>query len=220
MIAMSQTAMTSRSAGRPRDVDLQSRRRSEIIAIATRQFAKNGYAGTDVQFIADEMEVAKGTVYRYFSTKEELFFATVDAGMQQLRLAIDNATTGARTLIERVELGIMGYLNYFDEHSDVIELLIQERANFRDRVKPTYFVHQEANMRPWKDLFRGMIHEGLVRDVPVDRITEVISDLLYGTIFTNHFAGRKKSLCDQCKDVLDILFNGVLLVAERRGNDA
>jgi AcrR family transcriptional regulator len=173
-----------------------------------------------VQFIADELEVAKGTVYRYFSTKEELFFATVDAGMQQLRLAIDSATTGARTSIERVELGVMGYLNYFDEHSDVIELLIQERASFRDRVKPTYFVHQEANMGPWKDLFRGMIREGLVRDVPVDRITEVISDLLYGTIFTNHFAGRKKSLCDQCKDVLDILFNGVLVVAERRGNDA
>jgi AcrR family transcriptional regulator len=179
----------------------------------------HGYAGTDVQFIADEIKVAKGTVYRYFPSKEDLFFAAVDDGMQQLRIAIDGATAGAKTSIERVELGIMGYLNYFNRHPDVVELLIQERASFRDRVKPTYFVHQEENMGPWRELFRGMIREGVMRDVPVERMIEVISDLLYGTIFTNHFAGRKKSLSDQCKDVLDILFHGLMAEVERRGKD-
>lgn len=216
---MNQTAFSPRSAGRPRDLELQSRRRSEIIAIAIRQFAKNGYGATDVQFIADEMGVAKGTVYRYYSTKEELFFAAVDEGMQQLRLAVDEAAAMACTSIERVELGIMAYLKYFDQHPDVIELIIQERANFRDRVEPTYFVHRDANMDPWRELFRDMISDGQVRDVPVDRITEVISDLLYGTIFTNHFSGRTKSLSAQCKDVIDIVFHGVLAAAESRGNN-
>ncbi len=164
--------------------------------------------------------VAKGTVYRYYSTKEELFFAAVDEGMQQLRLAVDEATSTACTSIERIELGIMAYLKYFDQHPDAIELIIQERASFRDRVKPTYFVHRDANMEPWRQLFRDMISDRQVRDVPVDRIIEVISDLLYGTIFTNHFSGRTKSLCAQCKNVSDIVFHGVLAAAEIRGNNA
>ena len=71
-------------------------------------------------------------------------------------------------------------------------------------------------MGPWNELLTQMIRDGVIRPIPVERITEVISDLLYGTIFTNHFAGRKKSLCSQCEDVLDIMFHG-LLTDRKRG---
>lgn len=213
---MSQTSITPKSAGRPWDLELQNRRRSEIIATATRQFASSGYGATDVQLIADELGVAKGTVYRYYSTKEELFLATVDEGMQRLQQTVDEATAAAQSLIDRVELGIMGYLRYFDQHPDMIELIIQERAHFRDRVKPTYFLYRDANLDPWRELFGEMIRDGQIRDIPVDRITAVISDLLYGTIFTNHFAGRKKSLSVQCRDVIDVVFHGILATADSR----
>jgi hypothetical protein len=64
-----------------------------------------------------------------------------------------------------------------------------------------------------------MIAEGTIREVPVERITDVVSDLLYGTIFTNHFAARQKSLTSQCEDVIDILFRG-LLADKKRASDA
>lgn len=212
---MVQSTPVRRGPGRPRDSELPERRRREILEVATRQFAQHGYAATDVQVVADELSVGKGTVYRYFPSKEELFLAAVDQGMQQLKMAIDQATAPAKTDIERVELGVAAYLKYFDEHPQVIELVIQERSNFRDRTRPTYFVHRDANIGPWNELFRHMIDEGLVRDVPVDRITDVISNLLYGTIFTNHFAGRNKPLAGQCEDVLDMLFHGLLIDGER-----
>lgn len=212
---MTPAAPVRRGPGRPRDSELPERRRREILEVATRKFAQNGYAATDVQFVADELDVGKGTVYRYFPSKEDLFLAAVDQGMQQLKTAIDQAAGQAGTAIERVELGVRAYLEYFDQHPDVIELVIQERSNFRDRTRPTYFVHRDANIGPWKDLFQRMIDDGLVRHVPVERITEVISDLLYGTIFTNHFAGRKKSLASQCEDVLDILLYGLLTDGKR-----
>jgi hypothetical protein len=71
-------------------------------------------------------------------------------------------------------------------------------------------VHREVNIRPWQDLLRRLMAEGVVRPMPVERITDVISDLLYGTIFTNHFAGRRKSLAQQCQDVMDVLHHGIL----------
>ena len=37
-------------------------------------FAQHGYGNTDVQFVADALHMGKGTVYRYFPSKEALVF--------------------------------------------------------------------------------------------------------------------------------------------------
>lgn len=215
---MSQS-VSRRGPGRPRNAELQERRQGQILEIAMRQFAQHGYTATDIQWIADEIKIGKGTIYRYFPSKEELFLAAVDQGMLQLKAAVDQAAEAAQSAIERVELGIRAYLGYFDQHPEVIELVIQERSNFRDRVRPTYFVYRDANIGPWVDLFGAMMDQGVIRKMPVERVTEVISDLLYGTIFTNHFAGRKKSLASQCEDVLDILFHGLLAQETEKVHD-
>jgi AcrR family transcriptional regulator len=199
-----------RPPGRPRDESLPERRRAEILAVATAMFAQHGFADTDVQQIADRVGVGKGTVYRYFATKEALFLAAVDWSMRRLRGAVDAAADNAETPLGRIGAGVRAYLEFFDRNPDVVELLIQERAQFRDRQQPTYFQHRDANLGPWRELFQDLIRQGVLRDIPVDRITDVISDLLYGTMFTTYFAGRKKTLSSQCEDILDLLFRGLL----------
>ncbi len=209
----------NRPVGRPPNAELPERRRAEILDAATAVFSKHGFAAADVQEIADKTGVGKGTVYRYFPSKEELFLAAVDHGMRNLKTAVDAAVATAKLPLERIAEGVRGYLTFFDEHPEIVELLVQERAHFRDRKTPTYFVHREANMGPWQDLFRELIHTGTVRDLPVEQIVEVISDLLYGTMFTNHFVGRKKSPGRQCEDVLDILFRGLLTETKRGSHE-
>ena len=55
-----------------------------------------------------------------------------------------------------------------------------------------------------------------MRDIPVERITNVVGDLLYGTIFTNYFAGPRQSPEAQAQDILDIVFGGILTDSERQ----
>jgi hypothetical protein len=52
--------------------------------------------------------------------------------------------------------------------------------------------------------------------VPVSRIMDVLSDLVYGTMFTNHFSGRHKPVEVQAEDILDVVFHGILTERERR----
>ena len=80
---------TVRTVGRPEDVELQERRRGQILDAATSVFAAQGFATADVQEIAKKTGVGKGTIYRYFASKEELFLAAVDHGMRNLKLAVD-----------------------------------------------------------------------------------------------------------------------------------
>jgi len=101
-------------------------------------------------------------------------------------------------------------------HPEFVELIMQERAQFKDRKKPTFFLHREARVEQWRAHYRRLIAEGRVRDMPVERITDVMSDLVYGTMFTNYFTGQRKPFEAQAQDILDVVFHGILSDAERR----
>ena len=65
------------------------------------------------------------------------------------------------------------------------------------------------------DLLEGLVAAGRVRRMPVERIMNVMGDLVYGTVLTNHIAGRKKSFEEQTADIMEIMFNGILSDGER-----
>ncbi len=205
-----------KSPGRPKDKARAALRRQQILDAAASVFAQHGYGNTDVQFVADTLQVGKGTVYRYFPSKEALFLAAVDRGMQRLNERFAAEVVTIAEPLERMAHALRVYLDFFREHPEYVELLILERAEFRDRKKPTYFEHRDAHMHPWHELFRGLIAEGRLRDVPVERTAEVLNDLVYGTMFTNYFAKRNEPIEAQAEQILDLVFHGILSDGERR----
>lgn len=200
---------------RPNEAN-RHRRQEEILDAAARLFAERGFADANTQVLADTLGVGKGTIYRYFPTKQDLFLAAVDRVMRQLQAAVDRAIEGIEEPLDSMARAMRAYLAFFAEHSAYVELIIQERAQFKDRKKPTYFVYREANVGRWRDVFRSLIAQGRVRNVPVERITEVVGDLLYGTMFANYFSGRDRLPQEQAEDILNIAFYGIFSDAERQ----
>lgn len=199
--------------------DRRVQRSEQILEAAMQLFAEHGYSDTDTQLLADKLQVGKGTIYRYFRSKHELFLAAADRVMRLLHQNINTSIENIDEPFERVGVAIRAFLNFFAEHPEYVELLMQERAQFKDRKKPTYFVHRENNIKRWKALYRSLIEAGRIRDIPVDRITDVIGHLLYGTIFTNYFTHEQPSVETQARDILDIVFHGILSDCERAKED-
>src|SRR5436190_4626768 len=202
--------------GRPANPDHCARRREDILDAAVLLFARYGFANTDMQELADAAGVGKGTLYRYCPSKERLFLAATDRIMLRMRREVDRAVAGVGEPLERITRAIRTFLRFFAERPERVELLIQERAQFKDREKPTFFQHREVNVERWRALYRSLIGEGRVRAMSVERITDVIGDLLYGTIFTNYFAGLRKPVEAQAEDIIDVVFFGILSKAERK----
>jgi AcrR family transcriptional regulator len=200
----------------PRAEEASRARREEILDAATELFAAYGYSDAVTQALAERLQVGKGTIYRHFPSKRELFLAAADRVMRRMRDRIDIAVAGIDDPLERTSQAIRTFLAFFDEHPEFVELLIQERAHFKDRKQPTYIEHREKNVLRWQEHYRALIADGRIRDISVERITNVVSDLLYGTIFTNYFSGRRRPPEAQAQDILDILFGGILSEAERR----
>jgi AcrR family transcriptional regulator len=211
--------LNKRGPGRPRNLELTSQRQEEILATATEVFADRGYASTDVQEIADRLGIAKGTVYHYFPSKEQLFLASVDRGMAGLSRAINDGFDPKTDPIKQIAQAIRAFLQYFDTNADVIELIVQERAEFRDRKKPTYLEHRERNVRPWNELFEALSLSGRFKPINAEQVTQTISNLLYGTIFTTYFARHGQSFESLSNQVLKLVFAGILSESEMANID-
>ena len=60
-------------------------RREQVLAAATRAFARTGYAGTSTDVVAREAGVSQPYVVRMFGTKLELFLAVFDRSTERIR---------------------------------------------------------------------------------------------------------------------------------------
>lgn len=194
----------------------KSKRRQEIIQAATELFARLGYSACEMERVAAELQIAKGTLYLYFTGKQELFFACVDHGMQALQAALEEAVRYDDDPFRCSAKSIWAFLQFFDANPQHVELLIQERAIFRDRPQPTFFVYRNARRSRWREIYQSLIDAGRLRnDLPVDDLLDTMSNLLYGTMFTNYFAGRSVPLRQQYKALVEITFRGILSDSER-----
>ena len=61
-----------------RTVKKASERRGEIINAARELFQTKEYEKVTMQELMDKLNIAKGTIYHYFSSKEELLEAVVE----------------------------------------------------------------------------------------------------------------------------------------------
>ena len=203
----------ARKPGRPRNPYLETRRRAEILNAAAIVFAKDGYAGADVQVVADHMGVGKGTIYRYFPTKKDLFLAAVAAGLEELSDIIDSVL-GDKSVdpMLRFSAVIGAYLSFFAGRPEMVVLFIQGRATFGGDHQPLYFVKQAGEGEDCvKDEFIKELQEsGRLRDIPLDRIVTIVGDLLYGTIMTNYLANRPANPEVQALAIIDVMTNGIL----------
>ena len=71
-------------------------KRQAILDQAIHTFAEVGFGRADVQVIADRAGVGKGTVYRYFKSKEDLFWATTYDVLLRLERCLDEAAESAK----------------------------------------------------------------------------------------------------------------------------
>jgi AcrR family transcriptional regulator len=198
--------------GRPRNPELEARRKEQILEVAAREFARYGFANTQVQTIANHLGVGNGTVFRYFETKEKLFLAAVERGLRELNAEMDGVLETPLEPLEQMLLAIRTYLGFFHRRPEMAELFIQERAAFPHHHRPLYFATKDDDEHTCKHaaFFRRLMDTGRVRPMPIDRLFSVVGDLLYGTILTNLLSGRTADPESQARDVADVIMNGIL----------
>lgn len=81
-------------------------RRSEILEVAQRLFYQRGYEQTSIQDIINEIGIAKGTFYHYFSSKQDL----LDAIIEQM---IGQTVQSLQPLLDDEQLSALEKFNHY-----------------------------------------------------------------------------------------------------------
>jgi len=186
-----------------------SAKRQTILNCAIDVFAAHGFRNTDVQVIADEAGVGKGTVYRYFGNKEELFLATVDAAMGRLEEHYFAAVDGINNIYERIRTGAMAYTGFFGRHPELMEIMIQERAEFRGSVPDTHLMYREKNRAGIEKIFKQAITAGEVRRLNVTEAVNAYANMLFGIVLTGCMEGSAQKIRQTTKHAVDIFIEGI-----------
>jgi AcrR family transcriptional regulator len=203
------TEVRPAAAGRAEST-AHAERSQEILDAAVSIFAARGYAQTDVQEIAVRVGVGKGTVYRHFGNKEALFLAAVKHARDKLVCAVDAVKNPIVDPLEQLRACMTAILRFFDANPEIVELLIEERALFRNRRPSLFFEHDEQRRSEWADRLRQMIASGAIRELPVAAIQDTLSRFVFGAMFFNYFEGNHRPLADESAALFDILFKGLL----------
>ena len=201
----------SKPAAKAAKAPARQAKTERIIHAATELFAKYGYDDCDMECVAAKLQIAKGTLYLYFPGKQELFFACVDRAMQELQVVITAAREASADPFKQISRAIRTYVEFFAEHPQYVELMVLERAIFRDRKQATYFSYRDRSREYWRELYGNLIATGRIHtDLSIETLLDMVGNLLYGTMFTNHFNGRRTSIAQQHRAILDFAFTGLL----------
>src|SRR5579883_470498 len=106
-------------------------RRSAILDAARTVFARQGYAKTVVEDIANQAGIAKGTLYLYFRSKEQIYLATLMENCTEVNRQSAAAMAAAKTWQEKLRAFIDVRLRSLDqpEQQDFFRVYLTEFRN-------------------------------------------------------------------------------------------
>ena len=196
-------------SGQDTQITESPEKREAILAQAIATFAKEGFRHADVQVIADRAGVGKGTVYRYFGHKEDLFWASTFAVVRRLEEHLLVAIRDVDGALEKLRAVSRAYADFFGANPHYLEMFVQERAEFRGSAPESHIEYHRRLI----DRFAALIEEGIaageIRQVDVRKTIMGLGGLLYGSVVQACYATFDDALTDVALHSVEIFLEGL-----------
>lgn len=100
--------------------------RKAIIAAAVRLFDLKGFEKTSIEELAREAGIGKGTIYTYFQTKSEIFYAFCEEQLEFIHEELARKTDPSAPLIEQVMTIFMGEFLHVTRNKEFGRFFMQQ----------------------------------------------------------------------------------------------
>jgi AcrR family transcriptional regulator len=156
--------------------------RSRVLDAAAEAFMRNGFAGTAIDEIAQDVGATKGLVYYHFRSKFDIFLAVYTEGMRRVRERVEPYAAGAGSGRDRLTaMATAHVLNLMEDlaYHHVVHQAV--RGDAATALKPRQRDELQALNRlrsEYEWVFRRVItegvHDGSLRPVEADLATRVL----------------------------------------------
>jgi TetR/AcrR family transcriptional regulator len=208
------TDKTPQNLSRRERLNLQQR--DEILETALKLFSEKSYPNVAMHDIAREAEFGMGTLYKFFSSKEDLYKALIVRMAQDWHYKVLGAVEQERDPIRAIEKCISIHRELFFQNLPFVRLFYNSAHIHVGPVsEPDLHIYRDEYLKKLASIFERGIKAKIFRDGDPYHMALA----LYGTILTFLFqmnedpAGFRKG--DELSSVRDIFLKGVM----RNGED-
>lgn len=167
----------------PPSKGIEVTRREQILEAAAGLFGGDDLANVTMDAVALRAGVAKGTLYNYFHSKEELYVAILTGRLDKLL----DALRGSFAEEEDVQVRLRKYLvhtwNFLVKYPDFFRMVRKEES------RPAVHVSAEVmgQRAVLRDLLRSILErgmgEGRIKQLPADLTADLVLGALEGAVF-------------------------------------
>lgn len=140
-------------------------KKQNIIQAAIRTFAQKGYATTRIIDVAVAAGIGKGTIYEYFKSKEDLFFAVFQQMMQDSEIFVADALASEHGCIaDQLRAISDGLIHFWLEKIELYSLTLEFWSATTAHVGRERFRHAfQTAYRTFRQNMAALIKEGVDR---------------------------------------------------------
>lgn len=219
---MNPDKQSRRKAGRPKDS--KSLNTDDILRIALKCFARQGYGGVTINAIAKETGVADSLLHYHFGNKEELWKKATSLVGKEIYRELDNlfSVIGDMDGLEKLRLFNKKIVHVSAKNPEFQQVVVQEV--FSNNPRSAWLI--EELLRPIFSIMEGVIVEekkkGRIKDVPSANLSSFIIGSIT-TLFSRSFQMKKMYGVDAFDEeqvnrhveaINDLIFNGLLKQSE------
>lgn len=147
-----------------------ARHRQEMLEAAQAVFSEYGFEKARMEDIAQRAEFAVGTLYRFFSSKDQLYLELLRDKADVMEVRIEEAINAGNTPLEKVRNIFFTRLDLFWDHKVFFRLLVQETEGSLHKPRLCSDENLAARYHQFLEqleaFFEAGIRESEFRDVP------------------------------------------------------
>ncbi len=156
-------------------------RRTEILNAARSVFARKGFVRGIMDAIAKEAGIAKGTVYLYFRSKEEIYRAVLDYDMEFLKKDTLERIEAAKNLKDKIGAFTLARLENAEAKKEIFRIMDTESGSL-SLTRSQYRRYLREPVHLLASAIEDAARRGEIRPVPSERVAWIIADMTRGTI--------------------------------------
>jgi AcrR family transcriptional regulator len=179
---MNSSVLSARPASRSTKATVVSDfRRAQILEAARRIFARHGLEGATVDHIARAARVAKGTIYLYFRSKDEILKQAVHEDLDALGRETIPGVAGPGSIEDRLRAFLGGMPTFFDAQRGFIDLCqLEVGPEVRRRIRHEVGEGYAAQTRAWQAALVEAVRTGAVRAIDPKHTALAIVSFAHG----------------------------------------
>jgi AcrR family transcriptional regulator len=206
----------------PKAVDKEEKTR-QIINHATFVFAERGYNATTVDAIAERAGISKGSVYQYFKSKSDLFFAVFETQVEEyLSVLSDSVPSAGLTAEEQIRRATSAACAMAATVEDLFPLTFEfwaasASSEFRDRFADIF----RRMYAQFRQFFAGIIRRGIeegefAAGIDVEATTAVLVGSFDG-LFLQSWFDKEMDPIHAGNAFIDVFVRGLRAVRTKAG---